>query len=73
MVTGTLGVKAVFDRALEIEAAAERQAYLDEACAAAPELRHQVEALLGVLGASFIASHQALQAKKRLEIHSKKV
>ncbi len=41
-----LSVKAVFDRALEIEPAAERKAYLDESCANAPELRQQVEALL---------------------------
>jgi tetratricopeptide (TPR) repeat protein/serine/threonine protein kinase len=41
-----LSVKEVFDRALEIEAAAERQAYLEEACGGAPELRQKVEALL---------------------------
>jgi serine/threonine protein kinase len=40
------GVRAVFDRALEIEAVAERAAYLDEACAGSPELRQKVEALL---------------------------
>ena len=41
-----VGVKAIFDRALEIDTAVERKAYLDEACADAPELRQQVEALL---------------------------
>ncbi len=41
-----VSVKAVFDRALEIEAAAEREAYLDQAGADAPQLRQQVEALL---------------------------
>jgi serine/threonine protein kinase/WD40 repeat protein len=46
METKPPGVKAVFDRALEIEATAERTAYLDAACAAAPELREKVEALL---------------------------
>ena len=39
-------VKAVFDRALELESAVERAAYLDEACAAAPELRQKVAAPL---------------------------
>jgi serine/threonine protein kinase len=39
-------VKAVIDQALEIEAVAERAAYLDRECAGAPELRRQVEALL---------------------------
>ena len=39
-------VKAVFDRALEIDSPAERAAYLDEACADAPDLRLKVEALL---------------------------
>jgi eukaryotic-like serine/threonine-protein kinase len=46
MAKQSLGVKAVFDRALEMEAAAQRNAYLDEACAEAPELRQQVDALL---------------------------
>ena len=41
-----VGVKAVFDRALELVAAEERAAYLDEACAGAPELRRKVDALL---------------------------
>lgn len=38
--------KAVFDQAHEITSPAERKAYLDQACAAAPELRQKVEALL---------------------------
>src|SRR5436305_13599647 len=38
--------KAVFDHAHEIGSRAERQAYLDQACAGAPELREKVEALL---------------------------
>ena len=41
-----LNVKAVFDHALEIESPIERVAYLDEACAGAPEVRQQVAALL---------------------------
>jgi serine/threonine protein kinase len=41
-----VSIKAVFDRALEMESAVERAAYLDEACAAAPDLRPKVEALL---------------------------
>jgi serine/threonine protein kinase len=40
-------VKAVFDRALELESAWERKSYLDEACDEAPDLRQKVEALLG--------------------------
>jgi len=39
-------VKALFDHANEISSPAERQAYLDQACAGAPEIRQQVEALL---------------------------
>src|SRR4051794_7720803 len=39
-------VKAVFDRALEIETAAERRAHLDEDCAQGFELRKKVEELL---------------------------
>jgi serine/threonine protein kinase len=39
-------VKEVFDRAHEIASDAERQAYLDQACAGHPELRRKVEALL---------------------------
>src|SRR5262249_30248251 len=41
-----LSVREVFDRAVEIEAPVERAAYLDQACAAAPEFRQKVEALL---------------------------
>jgi serine/threonine protein kinase len=41
-------IKALFDEALEIEAPAERAAYLDRHCAGEPELRRQVEALLRV-------------------------
>jgi eukaryotic-like serine/threonine-protein kinase len=39
-------VKAVFDRALEIESLAERKAYLDRACVESLEVRQKVEALL---------------------------
>jgi hypothetical protein len=38
--------KTVFDHAHELASPAERQAYLDQACAGAPGLRAQVEALL---------------------------
>jgi len=41
-----VNIKAVFDEALEIESPVERSAYLDKACATAPELRQKVEALL---------------------------
>jgi non-specific serine/threonine protein kinase/serine/threonine-protein kinase len=41
-----LTAKAVFDCAHEIDSPAERQAYLAQACADAPELRQKVEALL---------------------------
>jgi serine/threonine protein kinase len=41
-----LTAKAVFDHAHEIGSPAERKAYLDQACAGAPELREKVEALL---------------------------
>jgi WD40 repeat protein/serine/threonine protein kinase len=39
-------VKAIFYEALAIGASAEREAYLDKACAGAPEMRKEVEALL---------------------------
>lgn len=39
-------VKAIFDRALEIESPAEREAYLATACAGHPAVREQVESLL---------------------------
>ena len=41
-----VSVKAIFDQALEIVSPVERAAYLDQACAASPELRAKVEALL---------------------------
>ena len=40
-------IEAVFHAAAELNSAAERGAYLDEACANDPELRREVEALLG--------------------------
>ena len=40
------GVKAVFDRVVEIESSAERAVYLAEACADHPDIRQKVEALL---------------------------
>ena len=39
-------VKAIFDLALELAPGSQRQAYLDEACAEAPEFRQKVESLL---------------------------
>ena len=39
-------VRDVFDSACEINSSGERKAYLDQACAKAPEIRQQVEALL---------------------------
>src|SRR6476620_2998362 len=39
-------VRAIFEHALELSAGAERDAYLDEACAGRAELRNQVDALL---------------------------
>ena len=41
-----MSVRAVFDRAMEIESPTERSSYLDEACAGNPELRQQVASLL---------------------------
>jgi hypothetical protein len=41
-----LGVRDIFDRALELDSAEERQAYVRRTCATAPEVRAQVEALL---------------------------
>ena len=39
-------VKDVFDHAAEIPSPADRDAYLNEACAAFPDLRREVEELL---------------------------
>ena len=39
-------IRSIFERALEIAADTERQAYLDVVCNAQPELREQVEAFL---------------------------
>src|SRR5262245_38190579 len=39
-------VKSLFDRALEIDSPADRQAYLDAACAGDPDLRQKVDDLL---------------------------
>src|SRR5438876_7743924 len=41
-----VSARAIFDRALEIEPADERRAYLDDACAGNPGLREKVEGLL---------------------------
>jgi serine/threonine protein kinase len=46
MPTELFNIRSIFDRAIEIASETDRKAYLDEACAAAPELRQQVEALL---------------------------
>jgi eukaryotic-like serine/threonine-protein kinase len=46
MSTELLNVRSIFDRALDIASPADRTAYLDEVCAAAPEMRRKVEALL---------------------------
>jgi serine/threonine protein kinase len=52
-------VREVFDQAHEISSPEERSAYLDRACAGAPEVRQQVEALLRAYeaaGNSFLKS-----------------
>jgi hypothetical protein len=41
-----LTAKAVFDHAHEITGLADRNAYLDQACADAPDLREKVVALI---------------------------
>jgi eukaryotic-like serine/threonine-protein kinase len=53
-----VSAKAVFDRALEIEPADERRAYLNDACAGNPGLREKVERLLDAYAAagSFLES-----------------
>ena len=43
MTGSPLNAKAVFDHAHELRSPAERRAYLDKACADAPELREKVE------------------------------
>src|SRR4051812_26598405 len=55
-------VKAVFDRALDIAAPAEREAYLAEACAGDPALRRKVEGLLAAYAdaGSFLEAGAAL-------------
>jgi serine/threonine-protein kinase len=43
------GVKSIFDEAAEITSAEERAAYLERCCGGDPDLRKQVDALLGAL------------------------
>jgi signal transduction histidine kinase/tRNA A-37 threonylcarbamoyl transferase component Bud32 len=45
-------VRSIFDRALEVESEAGRRVFLDEACAGAPAVRQQVEALLAAHAAA---------------------
>ncbi|HZL88827.1 MAG TPA: serine/threonine-protein kinase [Pirellulaceae bacterium] len=61
MPTTSPSVRSIFDRALDIASEAERRAFLDEACASAPEIRQQVEALLAAHAAagSFLESPPA--------------
>ena len=40
------GLKALFDRAVEIESVEDRTAYLDQACDGDAELRNRIDALL---------------------------
>src|SRR5947209_19702747 len=49
MTSATRDVKAIFGRALEIDSAADRAAYLGEACGADAALRAEVEGLLHAL------------------------
>jgi eukaryotic-like serine/threonine-protein kinase len=54
-------VKSVFGKALELEAPADRAAYLDQACGGDAALRGQVEGLLAALGkAGRFMSHPAV-------------
>src|SRR6516165_2201680 len=43
-------IKAIFVEALDLAADAERDAYLDRACAGSPSVRARVEALLAAIG-----------------------
>src|SRR5205823_2019302 len=49
MSTAAHDVKSIFGRAVELAAAADRAAYLDEACCGDAALRAEVEDLLGAL------------------------
>ena len=42
----SINVRSIFDHALELASESDRKAYLDEACAASPEIRQRVEVLL---------------------------
>src|SRR6185369_17074953 len=44
--------RSVFEQAVEIQSAEGRSAFLDQACAGNPQLRHEVEALLSSYGAA---------------------
>ncbi len=46
MSTDSPNVRLIFDSAVELPAGGEREAYLDKACGAAPEVRERVDALL---------------------------
>ena len=62
MSTPAPNVKAVFDRAAEIESPAQREAYVAEACAGRPDVRRAVESLLRAYGdaGSFLESGPVL-------------
>ena len=49
MTASAADVKSLFGKALELPTPAERAAFLDEACAANPALRGEVEGLLQAL------------------------
>jgi hypothetical protein len=61
MATSPLKAKAVFDEAVEIASPGERRDYLDRACADAPVLRQEVDALLAAYAdaGSFLESPAA--------------
>ena len=52
MTAPTPDVRAIFDRAAELDAPADREAYLDAACAGSPDARREVDALLRAAGAA---------------------
>src|SRR5262245_35667351 len=64
MSTPVPSAKAIFDEAAEIASRPDRQAYLDRACADAPQLRLKVEALLRAYddAGSFLESPAAAPA-----------
>jgi hypothetical protein len=69
MVNDAPTVRSLFEQALELPATVERAAFLDDACAAQPQLRESVEALLQAHAdaGSFLATRSPAQRRPQFD------